>query len=159
MQRIIRHYFLRKWLLNSHVCLYFELSIEENVYECELLLPIESHFHRESIFIILYFDCITGAINNNYTNQESNSGLLDQTQVRPRFFTTVPTGIFLQPSKEISIAQKRYQPRPYAYFSIPKIFAQKINKGNKENPITEIHTIEAVTTIGRLFKRRYVQTY
>lgn len=94
--------------------------------------------------------------NNNYIKQGSNGGLLDQTQVRPRFFTTVPTGIFLQPSKELSISQKVYQPRPYAYFSIPKIFAQQINKGNKENPITEIHTIEAATTIEGPSKRRYV---
>lgn len=98
-------------------------------------------------------------MNINYTKQDSNSSLLDQTQVRPRFFTTVPTGVFLQPPKQISIAHKRYQPRPYAYFSIPKIFAQKINKGNRENPITQIYTIEGATTVGRPFKRRYVQTY
>lgn len=48
------------------------------------------------------------------------------------------------------------QPCTYAYFSIPKVFVQNIDKRNKENPITEIHAIETMTSYGKSNKLRYV---
>lgn len=75
---------------------------------------------------------------------------------RPRFFTTVPSGVYLPPSKDLLAAPIARNPRTYAYFSIPKIFAQNIDKGNKDNPITEIHALKTMTTHGKSIKSRYV---
>lgn len=67
---------------------------------------------------------------------------------RPRFFTTVPSGYLLPPpAKDLPAAPKVRHPRTYAYFSIPKIFAQNIDKdNNKVSPITQIHALKASTT-------------
>lgn len=89
-----------------------------------------------------------------YILQQENTGLIDPSN-RPRFFTTVPSGVYLPPSKELPIVSKVRNPRTYAYFSIPKIFAQNIDKG-KENPITEIRALETMTTYGKSIKPRYV---
>lgn len=75
---------------------------------------------------------------------------------RPRFFTTVPSGVYLPPAKDVPVAPKVHNPRTYAYFSIPKIFAQNIDKGDKVNPIEEIHALKTMTTYGKSIKLRYV---
>lgn len=75
---------------------------------------------------------------------------------RPRFFTTVPSGVYLPPPKDLLAAPIARKPRTYAYFSIPKIFSQNIDKGNKDNPITEIHALKTMTTNGKSIKSRYV---
>lgn len=87
---------------------------------------------------------------------QGSNGLIDQIPNRPRFFTTVPSGVYLPPSKDLPIAAKARNPRTYTYFSIPKIFAQNIDKGHKESPLTEIHAIKAMTTFGKSTKLRYV---
>lgn len=59
----------------------------------------------------------------------------------------MPCGVYLPPSKDVPmVAPKTRNPRTYAYFSIPKIFAQNIDKDNKVSPITQIHAIKASTT-------------
>ncbi|XP_031620238.1 radial spoke head protein 3 homolog B isoform X1 [Contarinia nasturtii] len=87
------------------------------------------------------------------SSKNENNGLINPSS-RPRFFTTVPSGVYLPPSKELPIASKVRNPRTYAYFSIPKIFAQNIDKGHKENPITEIHALKTMTTYGKSIKPR-----
>lgn len=87
---------------------------------------------------------------------QDTTGLLDPSS-RPRFFTTVPSGVYLPPSKDLPTAPKVRNPRTYAYFSIPKIFAQNIDKGDKANPITEIHALKTMTTYGKSIKPRYVR--
>lgn len=76
---------------------------------------------------------------------------------RPRFSTTVPTGVFLrQPSKETSSPTKVRYTKTYAYFSIPKVFVQNLNGKHKEDRVTEIRPIVATTTntFGKLQKLR-----
>lgn len=55
------------------------------------------------------------------THSQSNNGS-SETVVpkRPLFVTTVPTGIFLQPTRELPVVPAR---RTYTYFSIPRILA------------------------------------
>lgn len=68
----------------------------------------------------------------------------------------MPSGVYLPPSKDVPIlAQKVRHPRTYAYFSIPKIFAQNIDK-DKVSPITQIHAIKASTTTLHGKSIRYV---
>ncbi|XP_055322463.1 radial spoke head protein 3 homolog B isoform X2 [Sitodiplosis mosellana] len=91
-------------------------------------------------------------------SKNDTTGLHDPSS-RPRFFTTVPSGVYLPPSKDLPAASKVRNPRTYAYFSIPKIFAQNINKGDKANPITEIHALKTMTTYGKAIKPRESQSH
>lgn len=84
------------------------------------------------------------------------SGSVDPIANRPRFFTTVPSGVYLPPAKELPHAPKLRHPQTYAYFSIPKIFAQNIDKGNKLSPIEQIHAIKTTNTYDKTGKLRYV---
>lgn len=88
---------------------------------------------------------------------QSSNGVLDQIPNRPRFVCTVPTGVYLQPSKELPVVKHQNASndvRTYAYFSIPKVFAQRNNDG----PITEIHGIQAVASslFNKPVSKRYV---
>lgn len=85
-----------------------------------------------------------------YTLQ-SSTGNIEQTQNRPRFVTTVPSGILLPPpSKEEPVKPQR----TYAYFSIPKLFAQRISQDNADYPIKEIQPIEMISSYTKAFKLR-----
>lgn len=101
-------------------------------------LPLSLPFiHLLSIFV-----CQCHAI----TSTQSSNGVLDQFPCRPRFVTTVPIGVFLPPTKELPPVKHpnaSNDVRTYAYFSVPKVFAQQ---RNIEGPITEIHAIQALAT-------------
>lgn len=100
--------------------------------------------------------CHTHKCTHIHTQQiQANNTPAESIPNRPRFTTTVPSGVFLQPSRGIRTPPSKVRcDRTYSYFSVPKVFVQSLGGNHKANRITEIRPIVTNTTIGRLQKLR-----
>lgn len=92
--------------------------------------------------------CLNICFSAMFSNQQSSTGDIG----RPRFVTTVPIGKYLAPNKEQPVVPPIKQ-RTYAFCSVPKLFAQRINKEN-EFPISGIQAVQPITSYGKSNKLR-----